>query len=89
MNLFDPSEYAYITKDASKDFQSFLSKESLKSLAAKGFYAETHPTLNLKVIAINTEVADLLNFYLMRDGRDPLKHLEWLVDELSASEKLG
>ncbi len=41
---------------------------------------------NLKIISLNTQAQNNLNFYLLRDSTDPGKMFEWLENELKISE---
>ena len=45
-----------------------------------------HPNSNLKIIVLNTIVADIINTYLWQNITDPWHELEWLNSELKIAE---
>jgi sphingomyelin phosphodiesterase len=59
-------------------------------LRTKGYYSIELPELNnLKIISLNTQAPNNLNFFLLRDSTDPGKMLEWFESELKKSEAKG
>lgn len=42
---------------------------------------------NLKVIVLNTQTCDSLNFFLMRNPTDPNNILKWMREELYSAER--
>ena len=49
-----------------------------------------YPNLNnLKVISINTQAGNDMNWFLIEDPTDPGSMLKWLENELKNSESLG
>ena len=49
-----------------------------ESLMKYGYYSSYIENYNLRVIAVNTQTCDSLNFYLMEDPTDPEHELLWL-----------
>jgi hypothetical protein len=48
-------------------------------LRTKGYYSIELPELNnLKIISLNTQAQNNLNFILLRDSTDPGNMLQWL-----------
>lgn len=59
-------------------------------LRTKGFFSIELPELNnLKIISLNTQAQNNLNFFLLKDSTDPGNMLQWLENELRASESKG
>jgi hypothetical protein len=61
----------YVTNNSSETFSKWLTPEAKASLKDRGFYSMKHPTLNLKIISLNTQVCDTDNFYLLKNSTDP------------------
>jgi sphingomyelin phosphodiesterase len=62
---------------------------AFESFTMYGYYSKEIAGKNLKVITLNTQACDAINFYLIRDPYDPLDQLEWFRQELYASEALN
>ena len=59
-------------------------------LRERGFYSIELPELNnVKIISLNTQAQNNLNFFLLKDSTDPGHMFEWLQDELRKSEEKG
>jgi hypothetical protein len=44
---------------------------------------------NTKIIGVNTQACNNMNWYLLADRNDPGKHLEWLENELKEIESVN
>jgi hypothetical protein len=52
-------------------------------LRTKGYFSITIPKINnLKIISINTQAGNDLNWFLLRNPTDPGEMLKWIEDEL-------
>ena len=48
-------------------------------LRKKGYYSKTLPSLNnLKIISLNTQAGNDMNWFLLRNPTDPGNELVWL-----------
>ncbi len=65
----------YVTGSSSEIFSKWLTAEAKTSLKERGFYSMKHPSLNLKIISLNTQVCDTDNFYLLKNSTDPTQQL--------------
>jgi sphingomyelin phosphodiesterase len=57
------------------------------SLLENGFYSSYNSKFNLRIIVLNTQTCDTINFFLLKNPTDPNKILSWLRDELYIAEK--
>lgn len=72
----------------------WLTPESLKKFGEYGFYSQDISGVegmgaNTRVIGINTQACNDLNFYLFKNRYDPGNQIAWLQTELEEVEKLG
>jgi len=56
-------------------------------LRLNGFYSTYNAKFNLRVIVLNTQTCDTLNFFLLKNPTDPQNILAWLREELYIAEK--
>eukprot|EP01017_Pseudomicrothorax_dubius_P007173 TRINITY_DN12180_c0_g1_i2.p1 TRINITY_DN12180_c0_g1~~TRINITY_DN12180_c0_g1_i2.p1 ORF type:complete len:411 (+),score=75.60 TRINITY_DN12180_c0_g1_i2:65-1297(+) len=75
-----------IRKQASIAYGSFLNAPARQMLEQKGYYSQTMPGTGVKMISLNTQVCNSLNYVLLIDPSDPDGHLAWLIKELEESE---
>jgi hypothetical protein len=86
---FDSTKEEDLKAGISIAMGKYLTKDERETLGRYGYYARKMPNMNLKVIALNGEVCDNMNFYLIANVTDPSMELEWLEKELSESEAKG
>lgn len=54
----------------------------------KGYFKMNYPNLNnLKVLSINTQAGNDMNWFLLEDPSDPGEMLKWIEEQLKESEK--
>jgi len=54
----------------------WLDDQALSSFRDRSYYSEVDTERNLKIISIDTQACDTLNFYLIRDtSEDPLNQV--------------
>lgn len=59
-------------------------------LRTKGFFSIEVPELNnVKIISVNTQAQNDMNWFLMRNPTDAGGMLKWIEEELKASEAKG
>ena len=58
----------------------------MDSLKSQGFYELYDEKKNLRIIAMNTQACDTLNFFLMQNPTDPWGELKWLREVLQDVE---
>ncbi|XP_063678896.1 sphingomyelin phosphodiesterase-like [Bolinopsis microptera] len=71
-----------------KVWSRWLPPESLSTIGYAGYYAVQYSE-RLRIISLNTQYCDNLNFWLYLNNRDPANMLAWLVAELSWAEGAG
>ena len=60
-------------------WRSWLDEEAYQSLRENGYYSMDVEQLgNVKMIVLNTQAQNNLNFYLLRESTDPGKMFSWL-----------
>ena len=71
-------------------WRPWLDEQAYQSLRTKGFFSISIPELNnIKIISVNTQAQNDMNWFLLRDPTDPGGMLQWIEDELKKSEKQG
>jgi sphingomyelin phosphodiesterase len=59
-------------------------------LRTKGYFSYSLPEFNnLKIISVNTQAQNNLNFINLRNPTDPGHMLQWIESELKEAEKAG
>lgn len=59
-------------------------------LRTKGYFKKVIPSLNnMKIISLNTQAGNDMNWFLLRDPTDPGKMLVWLQNQLHQSQKIN
>jgi len=76
----------WLTERLSGMWKMWLDDEALQTFRKKSYYSMVDKRFNVKIIALDTQACDSLNFYLIRDPSDPMHELEWLRNELYDSE---
>jgi sphingomyelin phosphodiesterase len=60
-------------------WKQWLDQQAYDMLRTKGFFSIELPGLNnLKIISLNTQAQNNLNFFLLKDSTDPGNMLQWL-----------
>lgn len=67
-------------------WSAFLDKRAFESLRSNGYYSMYNKDHNLRVIVLNTQTCDTLNFFLLRNPTDPNGILKWMREELYSAE---
>ncbi len=73
----------------SKMFRPWLSDSEYEQFAKHGYYSSKFKNTNLRIIAINCFLCDVMNFFLIRNPTDPDNQFEWLELTLRESERNG
>lgn len=80
-----PDSPQWLYDEMNRLWQRWLPAETMKTLAADGFYAvKIWP--NLKLVSLNTNFCVKTNFWLYINSTDPGNQLQWLIHELQISE---
>ncbi|XP_071540188.1 sphingomyelin phosphodiesterase-like isoform X2 [Panulirus ornatus] len=66
----------------------WLPSETLDDIQRGGFFSYS-PLPGLRVISINMNFCNTLNWWLLLENKDPVGELQWLVDTLAAAELSG
>lgn len=60
-------------------WKQWLDQQAYDMLRTKGFFSIELPELNnVKIISLNTQAQNNLNFFLLKDSTDPGNMLQWL-----------
>jgi len=76
-------------------WKGWLTDESLEQFAKWGYYSQDLVLLNgkkvanTKIIGINTQTCNNMNWYLFGQRNDPGNELAWLEEELASIEEAG
>ena len=54
-----------------------------------GFYTTKDPKTGVRIIGMNNELGDNMNFKLMQNNTDPGNMINWIYQTLLAAEKAG
>lgn len=55
----------------------------------RGAYFATRAKKGLKIISLNTNFCNTQNWWVLLNATDPGQQLEWLIQQLTESERLG
>ncbi|KAM3134374.1 hypothetical protein pb186bvf_013487 [Paramecium bursaria] len=77
----------WLRDETSDMWRSYLDDQAHDSLRSNGYYAQVDQERNLRVIALNTQACDSLNFYLYDHITDPSNELAWLKAQLQLAEQ--
>jgi len=81
------NESDWLKSELGEMWQNWFDAESLNEFETYSYYSRVNTERNLKVISLDTQTCDTLNFYLIRESSvDPLNQLEWLRQELLDAE---
>jgi sphingomyelin phosphodiesterase len=76
----------WLKNEVADMWTGILGDEEISHLRTHGFYSSYNTKHNLRVIAINTQACDSLNFFLMENITDPANELAWLKTQLQDAE---
>lgn len=83
---FDPTKEFELKEGIAIALDNYLGPAERETLRRYGYYARRVPGQKLKVVSLNGEVCDNMNFFLIANVTDPSRELEWLEGELADSE---
>lgn len=78
---------AWLNTFIQKIWSRWVPPESLDTIGYGGFYAMQYSP-KLRIVSLNTQYCDTLNFWLYLNNTDPAGQLAWLVNELTWAEML-
>ncbi|XP_076273221.1 sphingomyelin phosphodiesterase-like [Rhynchophorus ferrugineus] len=67
------------------EFSQWLPKEAKRTLMRGGFYSVS-PREGLRIVVVNSNVAYIMNWWLIHDDVDPFGQLAWLAQTLKEAE---
>lgn len=70
-------------------FKQWLSDSEYEHFIQNGYYSTKFKNTNLRIIALNCFLCDIMNFFLIRNPTDPGHQFKWLEGTLRQSEKNG
>lgn len=83
---FDDKENIIIKK-IYKNFEKFIDNEKIEDYINNGFYELEYDDFGVKFIVLNSQMTDILNFYLIKKHSELLNFFEKLTDSVYESEK--
>ncbi|KAL5256367.1 hypothetical protein ACHWQZ_G011559 [Mnemiopsis leidyi] len=79
---------SWLNQFVQKVWSRWLPPDSLPTIGHAGYYSVQYSE-RLRIISLNTQYCDRLNFWLYLNNTDPGNMLGWLVEELSGAEERG
>jgi len=89
VNVYDPDNAGWLLDPISEMWGYWLPESAKETIRAMGTYSIQHKNTNLRILTINTQVCNNLNFYLFKNVTDPNGQLEWIWNELAGAEARG
>lgn len=89
VNIYQFGNEAWLTDPVAKLWYPWLNAEAESTIKAFGGYSVVHPGTNLRIIGLNTQACNNLNFWFITNVTDPGNQIEWLQSQLSAAESAG
>lgn len=86
---FMPGAETGLLESLAEAWSPWLSAESKAQFLQNGFYHSRDPGSGLHILALNTQMADTMNFFITGLGQDPGNMLEWAETVLEQIEYLG
>ena len=71
----------------SKVFRRYLTQEAYDTFSQFGYYTMLHKDTNLRLVSINCNVCNSMNFHLIGDVSQPVQMFKWLENVLSEAER--
>ena len=69
------NESAWLLEQLSDMWKPWLDEKALSTFREKSYYSTVNEKFNVKIIALDTQVCDTANFYLIKDPTDPLQQV--------------
>eukprot|EP00744_Colponema_vietnamica_P002782 GILI01004336.1.p1 GENE.GILI01004336.1~~GILI01004336.1.p1 ORF type:complete len:710 (-),score=221.65 GILI01004336.1:444-2471(-) len=85
---FDLSRDAWLLNGLADIWGTWLPEDAIKTLRQFGYYTVKHSE-NLRIISLNGQYCDTINFWLVLNSTDAGNQLGWLVSTLLEAEKNG
>ena len=90
VNYFDfEDKNNSVIKNILPNFKKFISDDKVEDFINNGFYDLEFEEFGVKFISLNSQMADVENFYLLKKHTDLLNFFEKLAKSISISEKKG
>ena len=70
-----------------KIFRKYLTQEAYDSLSQYGYYTMLHKNTNLRLVSLNCNLCNSMNFNLIGDSLQVAKMFKWLENVLNEAEK--
>jgi sphingomyelin phosphodiesterase len=80
------NETQWLKNQTGNIWRDFLDDQAFTSLRLNGYYSMYNEKYNLRVIVLNTQTCDSVNFFLLRNPTDPNHILQWMRSELYIAE---
>lgn len=81
-------DFDWLLSGLAEYWAPFLDSGAIQTLRSGGYYTQLVKP-GFRVIALNTQWGDMLNFYLLLQENQKQQQFDWLIDVLTNSEKSG
>jgi Calcineurin-like phosphoesterase. len=86
MDFYDNTSY-WLSSQLSDIWKGWIDEEAYNNFRQKGFYAQVDKKHNVRIIAVDTNACNNLNFDLYQNPTDPYGQLAYIRDQLYQAEK--
>lgn len=89
VNVYEFGNENYLNNLLAELWEPWIGAAGAETVRKTGSYSVLHPGTNLRVIHVNTQACNNMNFRFFANVTDPGALIEWLGSELAAAEKNG
>lgn len=89
VNVYEFGNENYLNNLLADLWEPWIGAEGAATVRETGSYSLLHPGSNLRIIHVNTQACNNMNFRFFANVTDPGNLIVWLHGELSAAEKNG
>lgn len=89
LDQYMPGGEQGLLESLASSWSPFLPPDVLSQFLINGFYHMQDSASGLHIISLNTQLSDILNFYISEMGPDPGNMLQWLEELLGDIEAVG
>ncbi len=81
-------DFEWLADGLGSAWGKWLTEDALSTLKSGGYYTQLAQT-GLRIVAVNSQMGDPLNFYLFLNDNQQETQLQWLSDTLGEAEENG
>lgn len=87
MDQYSPGKDEWILDLYADMWKDYLDPEALKQFKQNGFYSTKDQATGMRLLGLNTQLGDIINFKVWSNSTDPANMLAWMTKELHTAEK--